>query len=212
MKKTFDKKLSYKIVLLGDIGSNKTIFLKKLKNNKYDEKYKSTIGIDKISFYININTQDKGEIDVDLCLFDLPSQEKFFSILISYIKDAKGIILMYDITRYDSSKSLESLVDFIKDNIGNKKDYLLILLGDKLELVKENENKREITAEEALSFCEKYNIFWGGEIDSLMNSNEEIQNKFKLIVEEIYKKVGNNNKIKINKNNNTKNKKKENCA
>ena len=38
----------------------------------------------------------------------------------------------------------------------------------------------------------------GGEIDSLMNSNEEIQNKFKLIVEEIYKKVGNNNKIKIN--------------
>ena len=104
------------------------------------------------------------------------------------------------------------MVDFIKDNIGNKKDYLLILLGDKLELVKEKEDKREITEEEALIFCEKYNIFWGGEIDSLMNSNEEIQNKFKLIVEEIYKKVGNNNKIKINKNNNTKNKKKENCA
>ena len=211
MKKIFDKKLSYKIVLLGDIGSNKTIFLKKLKNNKYDEKYKSTIGIDKISFYININTQDKGEIDVDLCLFDLPSQEKFLSILISYTKDAKGIILMYDITRYDSFKSLESMVDIIKDNIGNKKDYLLILLGDELELIKENEDKREIIEEEALSFCEKYDIFWGGEIDYLMNSNEEIQNKFKSIVEEIYKNVGNINKIKINKNNNTKNKKKKNC-
>ena len=66
---------------------------------------------------------------------------------------------MYDITRYDSFKSLESMVDIIKDNIGNRNGYLLILLGDKLELIKENEDKREITEEEALSFCEKYDIF-----------------------------------------------------
>ena len=206
-----DKKLSYKIVLLGDIGSSKTKFSKKLKNSIFQEKCISTIGIDKISLNVKINTQDKGEIDVDITLFDLPSQEKPLTITISYIREAKGIILMYDITRYESFKYLESLLDDIKNAKGNRNDYLMILLGNKLELVKENEDKRDITEEEAIIFCEKYNIFWGGEIDALMDDFEVIHNKFKLIVEEIYKKVGNNNNILINKNKNISEKKK-NCA
>ena len=122
---------------------------------------------------------------------------------------------MYDITYFKSFTSLEAWMDIIKNTLGNRNDYLEILLGNKLDLVNSNKRSREVSEEEALNFCKKYDIFWGGELDALMDNVDDIKYRFKLIVEEIYKKVGNNNK-NINESKKIilkeKRKKKKNCV
>ena len=38
-----------------------------------------------------------------------------------------------------------------------------MIIGNKLDLINENNNVRQVTEEEAKNFCEKNNIIWGGE-------------------------------------------------
>ena len=90
---------------------------------------------------------------------------------------------MYDITYFKSFTSLEAWMDIIKNTLGNRNDYLEILLGNKLDLVNSNKRSREVSEEEALNFCKKYDIFWGGEFDALMDNVDYIKYRFKLIVE-----------------------------
>ena len=217
MEKISNEKPIYKIVLLRDKCSSKTMFINKLTKKNLDDNNISTIANVIQILNIKINTQDKGEIDVEVHLQESAGNKKFLPITIGEIKGAEGIILMYDITNNDSFKSLESWVEIVKNEFGNRNNYLMILLGNKLDLVNKNSEKREVTKEEALSFCEKNDIFWGGEFDALMDNVDDIKNGFKLIVEEIYKKVENINcyKININKCKNMniweKSKKKKNC-
>ena len=68
---------------------------------------------------------------------------------------------MYDITKYESFKSLEFWFETTKSVLGNNNDYLMILLRKKLDLVNNNSEKRQGSKEESLIFCEKNTIFFG---------------------------------------------------
>ena len=208
-----DEKISFKIVLIGDTSSNKIEYFKKLTKNNFTKKSISTIGIDTRTLNIKINTEDKGEIEVEIHLQDTAGEERYRTIMVTYFRGAKGIILMYDITNYKSFTYLESWAECIISTLGNSNDYLMILLGNKLGFVESFKKSREVTEEEALIFCKKYDIYWGGECDAYSDSVDKTKERFKYFVEEIYKKVG--NKININKSKELclceKTKKKNNC-
>ena len=89
-------KLAYKMTLLGDTGVGKTSLFKKLVKGTYEEKTISTIGIDKKSLNFQINTSD-GEKEAEITLFDTAGQEKFRSISVSYFRESKGLVMVYDI-------------------------------------------------------------------------------------------------------------------
>ena len=208
-----DEKISFKIVLIGDPSTNKTKYFNNLTKDNFTKNNISTIGKDTRTLNIKINTEDKGEIDVKIHLRDIAGEERYRTITVNYIRGAEGLILIYDITNYKSFTSLEFWVESIKNTLGNSNDYLMILLGNKLDLVENNEKSREVTEEEALIFCKKYDIFWGGECDAYTDSVDKTKERFKYFVEEIYKKVKNN--ININKSKEVclyiKTKKKKNC-
>ena len=208
-----DEKISFKIVLIGEPSTNKTKYFNKLTKDNFTKNNISTIGMDTRTLNIKINTEDKGEIDVKIHLRDIAGEERYRTITVNYIRGAEGLILIYDITNYKSFTSLEFWVESIKNTLGNSNDYLMILLGNKLDLVENNEKPREVTEEEALIFCKKYDIFWGGECDAYIDSVDKTKERFKYFVEEIYKKVKNN--ININKSKEVclyiKTKKKKNC-
>ena len=187
-----EQKLTYKMIILGDAAVGKTSLFKKLTTEQFDPKVISTIGIDKRTLSIVINTEDEGEKDLDIYLFDTAGEERYRTISVSYFRDSKGLLMMYDITKNESFQNIEDWLKNIKESLGDNDDYLMILLGNKLDLVNINKDEREVDTEEAKNFCEKNNIFWGGECSVKDIGIEDLKNMFKSFIEEIYKKVGHN--------------------
>ena len=187
-----EQKLTYKMIILGDAAVGKTSLFKKLTTEQFDPKVISTIGIDKRTLSIVINTEDEGEKDLDIYLFDTECEERYITISVSYFRDSKGLLMMYDITKNESFQNIEDWLKNIKESLGDNDDYLMILLGNKLDLVNINKDEREVDTEEAKNFCEKNNIFWGGECSVKDIAIEDLKNMFKSFIEEIYKKVGHN--------------------
>ena len=187
------EKLSYKVIILGDSSVGKTSLFKKIVNERFSGNVLSTIGIDKKTLDIKINTEDKGEQESEISLFDTAGQEKFRTLSVSFIRESNGVLMMYDITNLDSFQSIENWLTDIKNSLGENKNYLIILLGNKLDLVNDNIKDREVETEDAEKLCLDNKIFWGGECSVKDISIEDLKNLFKSFIEEIYKKVGNNN-------------------
>ena len=185
------EKLKYKMTLLGDTAVGKTSLFKKLTKEEFDPKIVSTIGIDKKTLNFNINSS-KGEKEVEISLYDTAGQEKFRSISISYFRDSKGLLVIYDISNFESFKNVEHWLVDIKDSVGNNDDYLIILIGNKLDLIKDDPQKRDVEEGEAKEFCTKNKILWGGECSAKDDSSEKLKEMFINYIEEMYKKVGAN--------------------
>ena len=188
-----EEKLGYKVIILGNSSVGKTSLFKKIINERFSGNVLSTIGIDKKTLDIKINTEDKGEQELEIYLFDTAGQEKFRTLSVSFIRESKGILMMYDITNLDSFQSIENWLNDIKNSLGENKNYLIILLGNKLDLVNDNIKDREVETEDAEKLCLDNKIFWGGECSVKDISIEDLKNLFKTFIEEIYKKVGNIN-------------------
>lgn len=189
--------LSYKMTLLGDSGVGKTSLFKKLFTGKFDPRIISTIGVDKRSLNISINT-DEGEKDVDISLFDTAGQERFRSITKNYIKGADGVILIYDITNRQSFEHVQNWLDNIIEILSDWKtqNYLIVLIGNKLDLVKDDDNlndeekKRKVTTEEGENKCKDSGIQWGGECSAMEFTLEQMKDLFGKFVIQIFSKVG----------------------
>ena len=197
-------KINYKFILLGNSGVGKTSIFRYLSTGVFSENNISTLGIEKKTLYYSYEIEEKGKNknkikkimkDFTISLFDTAGQEKFRSITLNYYKLAEGILLLYDITDRDSFDSVETWINQIKDAIGAKDGakYVIILVGNKLDLVKEDESKRKVKEEEAQNACEKYNIIWGGEQSIKDIKFEELNRLFEKYVKIVYNYIGETN-------------------
>ena len=184
-----EEKLYYKIILLGDTSVGKTSIFKKITKDKFDQDVISSIGIDKKTLNFTINTQE-GEKQVEIILYDTAGQERFRSISISYFRESKGLFIIYDTTNYESYKNVENWIKSIKDSLGNNNNYLIVLLGNKLDLIEENPQAREVEENEAKELCSNNKLLWGGEVSAKNFTAEQLKEKFRYFIEEIRKKVG----------------------
>ena len=186
----------YKIILLGNEEVGKTVFFKKLLTGEFRDKNIKSIGIDKKNYEFEINIENKKvkkNKNLGFNLYDLTGIEKFRSITVTYIKHSDGIIIMYDLTNRNSFDSIENWINIIKELIpsfdGITK-YVIMLIGNKLDLIDDKIKTRQVTEEEAKILCEKHNIIWGGE-KSFKNMNKnEIEEMMKEFIKEIYNKIG----------------------
>ena len=186
--------ITYKIILLGDSSVGKTCLFKKLTQGVYSEKIISTIGMDRksIQFTIQIeeNGVEKGK-NFEIQIWDTAGEERFRTITKQYYKESQGLFLLYDITKNDNFDNLDKCIVSVRDYLGNDK-YVILLLGNKLDLADNEENGRKVSTEEAINKCKEYNIIWGGECSAKDFTQEELNDKFQIFTKEIYKQVGNN--------------------
>ena len=83
----------YKCVFLGDQGSGKTSIIKSFMYGSFDHNYQATIGIDFLS-----KTMYLDDRTVRLQIWDSAGQERFRSLIPSYIRDSSVAVVVYDIT------------------------------------------------------------------------------------------------------------------
>ena len=166
--------------------------------------------MDRRTLFFTIKDSKGSDLDAEVQLWDTAGQERFRSITATYYKSSQGLLLMYDITKRETFSNVENWIENVNDSLGNNNDYLIVLMGNKVDLVKDNPGARDVTEEEAQKLCQDKNIYWGGECSAKDFSDEELKKIFTTYTQEIYKKVGVNIvKGEIVTSNNNDNKKKK---
>ena len=86
------EKYIMKILTLGDVSVGKSSIVLRYSDNKFNETWLSTIGVDSKRKIVKI----KGET-VKVSIWDTAGQEKFQNIVKQYYNGANGVLLIFDI-------------------------------------------------------------------------------------------------------------------
>ena len=133
-QQTKEEILSFKILLLGDSTVGKTAFILRFCEDKFEEDSLTTIGLDQKNKFVK-----RGDKRLELHIWDTAGQERFRSIAKNCYKGADGIILMYDISKYETFKHIKTWINNIKESIDIDK-IALIVVGNKCDLPDSEKN------------------------------------------------------------------------
>ncbi len=136
-----------KVVLLGESGVGKTCIITQFTEHRFEQSVLSSLSAQFVSK--TIEYLDFGKA-IKFDIWDTVGQERFRSMAKIFYKDAKVIILVYDIT---SQKSFDALQNFwyneIKNNCGGTP--VIALVGNKADLYED----QKIETSTAKEFAKK---------------------------------------------------------
>ena len=132
--------LRQKIVFVGDVSTGKSSIIERFIHNKFKEVYDPSIGVDFNTKTINFNNKT-----LKVQIWDSAGQEKYKSLIPSYVRNSVIIYLVFDVTNKESFNNLSKWIKFIKSIT----KCLIVILGNKIDL----DNNRVISFEEAYKFC-----------------------------------------------------------
>ena len=144
-----------KTLIVGDSGVGKSSIMNQFVDEKYNESYKSTIGVDYKTIYADIS--DKS---VKFLIWDTAGQERFNAITKIYYRGAHVILYVFDITDRESYENIPRWIKqtnetapeaCIKILVGNKCDFDCEF-GSNLKKNPYQTQKREVSYEEAIQF------------------------------------------------------------
>ena len=141
----FEEKIN--IMTLGNTTVGKTCFILKFTENRFQETYLVTIGLD-----FKMKTLQIKEKKYKIFFYDTTGQERYKSIALNTIKNANGILLMYDITNEESFKSIPNWIQSVKDVKGH--DFPMVLSGNKID----KKDERKISKEQGEELAANYNM------------------------------------------------------
>ena len=189
--------IEYRLILLGDTAVGKTCLFKKLTFGVFKDKNVSTIGIDRRTFKVKCDLEEKDGTTnskiVQINLTDTAGQERYKSLTKSYYKSSDAAIILYDITDKQSFINIDNWIQSINASTSqiDKSTYTIFLMGTKLDLVDSGIKERQVEEDEAQAKCEENNIEWGGECSNKDFTEDQFKEIFAGFVKIIHKKMGN---------------------
>ena len=142
----------FNIIALGNSTVGKTSYILKYTDNSFQQVYLATVGIDfKVKNIILPNNKK-----IKLHFYDTTGEERFKSISVNTVKNADGILLMYDITNKVSFEAITGWMSSIEDIKGG--NFPIVLIGNKCDLENDEENGRKVEKEEGEQLAKEYNI------------------------------------------------------
>ena len=200
----YDK--SCQFLLLGNSEVGKTSLIRRYTNGLFKEEYISTIGIDYDS-----KKEIIDDINVQVKLWDTAGQERFRAITPNNLRNAEGIMLVFDITNSDSFNALKDWLESIKTHFGEKNISIpIIIVGNKIDL----EDKRDVEKDDANKFAQENNYKY---FETSAKTGEGVDNAVRELVRQILANKDSedsgekNNKIKL-QDNKKDNQKKKGCC
>lgn len=136
----FDHDHVIKVVFIGDSGVGKTNILSRYCRDEFMLNSQSTIGVEFASKTISL---DNGKI-IKTQIWDTAGQERYKSVTNTYYYRSQGALVVFDITKPSSFKSVDRWVSQLREFAGN--DVVIVIVGNKSDL----KSLRAITKEEAL--------------------------------------------------------------
>ena len=150
-----------KVVFLGDTSVGKSSILYRLKLNKFKVDQDSTIGCE--FFAKEIERNDKK---IKLLLWDTAGQEVFRSFTKNFLRGAKLVVIVYDVSSIQSFNSIESWLSEVKTGTN---ESVVVVTGNKSDL----ENKLDIDRRDISNTLKKCyeNIHYFGNVSCKTGEN-----------------------------------------
>ncbi|KRX03367.1 P-loop containing nucleoside triphosphate hydrolase [Pseudocohnilembus persalinus] len=167
----------YKVVLVGDAAVGKTHLVNRFIKDEEPQSTIPTIGVEFATKTVPL--KDGGQIKAQI--WDTAGQEKYRSITSAHYRNAVGGILVFDITKEKSFHNIGKWLEELKTH--SSEDIILILVGNKLDLVQENPQMRKISYEQAEQFAKENNMLYE---ESSAYSYQQTSSAFEKLIEEIY--------------------------
>lgn len=127
------KRFQRKICLLGDGAVGKTSLIRKYVLEKFDDKYLPTIGTKVSRKEVVISFQKEGVVvDLTMIIWDIVGQKAYQKLRRMYYQGANGALVVCDITRRDTLKSLS---DWTKSLFEVANPVPVMFLANKSDLI-----------------------------------------------------------------------------
>ncbi|KAF1780466.1 P-loop containing nucleoside triphosphate hydrolase [Phytophthora cactorum] len=123
------QQLQYKVIILGDGAVGKTSIAMRHTEDNFSTTYKQTIGLD---FFLK-RMALPGDTQVTLQIWDIGGQSIGGKMLKNYIYGAQGVLLVYDITNYESFQNLEDWYRLVRRTFDDDRMPYVALVGNKKE-------------------------------------------------------------------------------
>ena len=135
------KRLSKKIVLLGDPSVGKTSLVRKFVFEMFDDKYISTLGtkISKKQLVYN-NLIPDCSINLTLLVWDVMGQRDFYKFHDVAFTGCKGGLIISDVTRKETIENCQYWQKSLFKSVG---EIPIIILGNKIDLAEKFETEVE---------------------------------------------------------------------
>ncbi|GBG25613.1 Ras-related protein Rab-28 [Hondaea fermentalgiana] len=143
--------MQFKVILLGDGSVGKTSTATRFTQGHFKRTYKQTIGLD---FFIK-RLVLPGEINVALQIWDIGGQSIGSKMISNYIYGADAIVLMYDITNYQSFRNLEDWMRLVRKVFSEGPMPHVALVANKCDL----EHVRTVTKEKHNDFADENEFY-----------------------------------------------------
>lgn len=164
-----------KITLCGDYAVGKTSICRRFGGKRFKESYKPTVGVEISTQTIHLDGIDSK---VRLQIWDMGGQSRFETVLPRYFKGAKGTLVVFDLTR---KKSLKSVPKWIRKTRNEADSPSLILVGNKSDL----EGLRSVDRSAAEELKNKHSL--AGYIETSARKDHNIDKAFHKLIHAIIK-------------------------
>ncbi|OHT15610.1 Ras-related protein Rab5 [Tritrichomonas foetus] len=138
-----DRQNVFKVVFCGNTQAGKTSIISRHCSGRFDQVIHPTIAADFIS-----HTLYSGEREVKIHIWDTAGQEVYQALGALYFRSTVLAVVVYDLT---SSTALNDVKGWIQRMHDAEKDAIIVVLGNKTDLVSENPT-------EVLDYCQENNF------------------------------------------------------
>jgi len=166
-----NSEITLKLLIVGGSGVGKTNFLNMFLNNKFNQNYFSSTGIDLQKKIMNIKNKK-----VRIQIWDTAGQEKYKSITKNLFLKVMGALVLYDITNEESFTKLKEWVELIKEECG--RHIKILIIGNKSDL----ESQRAIDKEDAMKYANEEKVQY---IECSSKTGENVEKAIIMLSEKI---------------------------
>ena len=163
--------ITLKLLIVGGSGVGKTNFLNMFLNNKFNQNYFSSTGIDLQNKIMYIKNKK-----VRIQIWDTAGQEKYKSITKNLFLKVMGALVLYDITNEESFTKLKEWVELIKEECG--RHIKILIIGNKSDL----ESQRAIDKEDAMKYANEEKVQY---IECSSKTGENVEKAIIVLSEKI---------------------------
>ena len=178
----------YKVCIIASKGISKeeltSKFLNRISSSK--EEFKILVGLDDTPYSVEDSAKLKFWIFPYESIMKISNWEEFAW---TNIKDSKGLLIIYDITKRETLDWIVDKIHLIKSNLDAMPPILLV--GNKLELKK----NREISSKQIRRIKNSNDIYYSEEIS--LDSGENIEKLFMKLTKMMVSKTKPNSNVEV---------------